>query len=88
MSSNIVYTTNAICSYYGLKKDVLVDMVLWGIASPLGSSPDKWQFTQRDYERIGCAYRFHRDLEINIPGSAMVLELLSELDRVRIELHK
>ncbi|MDW3094627.1 MAG: chaperone modulator CbpM [Gammaproteobacteria bacterium] len=88
MNSNIIYTSNSICSYYGINKDVLSDMVLWGIASPSGCSPDTWFFNQSDYDKIGRAYRFHRDLEINIPGAAMILELLSELDKVRIEIHQ
>ncbi len=88
MNSTILYTVNAICSYHDINEEMLSDMVSWGIATPYGTAPNRWLFSQNDYERIGCATRFNKDLDINIPGAAMVLELLEELDKVRIEIRR
>ena len=38
------------------------------------------------YGRARTALRLQRDLEINLPGVALALELLEELDRLRREL--
>ncbi len=83
MNDNIVYTTKAICSSHKISNEILSDMVSWGIATPSGTSIEKWQFSQDDFDRIGCASRFNKDLDINIPGAAMALELLDELDKIR-----
>ena len=33
--------------------------------------------------RLKCALRLHRDLEINLPGLAVSLDLLDEVQRLR-----
>ncbi len=83
MKNTILYTTKAICLYHGISNEILNDMVSWGIATPAGSTPEKWLFSDDDYKRIGCASRFSKDLDINVPGAAMALDLLDELSKVR-----
>ena len=83
MRENVIYTTHAICHSHKLNKDTVNEMVSWGIAEPKGSNPDNWLFTQNDYERIERAVRFRRELEINIPGAALALELIEEIQNLR-----
>ena len=83
MNSNIYYTTQAVCVAHELTEDTIAEMVSWGIADPKGARPNKWIFSQNDFERIGCATRFSEELDINIPGAALALELLDELNKVR-----
>ena len=87
MNRNVFYTTKAICNSHNVTKEIIAEMVSWGIADPTGAKPDKWLFSQNDYERIGSATRFNRELNINIAGAALALELLDELDKVRQEDH-
>lgn len=83
MNENVLYTMHAVCVSHRLTEDVIAEMVSWGIAAPAGNKPEKWLFSQLDYDRIGCATRFREELEINIPGAALALELLDELDKIR-----
>jgi chaperone modulatory protein CbpM len=83
MDTTVIYTTKAICLYHHISNDVLSDMVSWGIASPSGLTPERWLFSQDDYDRIGSALRFNKDLDINVPGAALALQLLDELNKVR-----
>ena len=53
------------------------------IAEPTGNQPEKWFFTHKDYERIGSASRFKEELEINIPGAALALQLLEDIKKLR-----
>ena len=85
MTGTVIYTSKAICLYHQISNDTLSDMVSWGIATPSGSTPKSWLFSQDDYDRIGSASRFKKDLDINVPGAAMALQLLEELDKVRRE---
>lgn len=83
MNKNVYYTTQAICVAHNLTEEMIAEMVSWGIANPKGVRPHKWLFSQNDFERIGCASRFSEELDINIPGAALALELLVELEKVR-----
>lgn len=83
MNKNIYYTTQAVCVAHKLTEEMIAEMVSWGIADPKGVRPNKWLFSQNDFERIECANRFSEEFDINIPGTALVLELLDELDKVR-----
>lgn len=83
LNDNVFYTTNAVCSSYQLKPDTISEMVDWGIAEPSGNKPEKWIFTHHDYVRIGRACRFNNDLEINIPGAALALQLIEDIVNLR-----
>lgn len=82
-NDNIFYTTNAICYSYKLNQATINEMVSWGIADPSGNKPEKWLFTHNDFERIGRALRFRSELEINIPGAALALQLLDDIQNLR-----
>ena len=83
VNENIIYTTYAICHSHKLSQESINEMVSWGIAEPSGNKPEKWLFTQKDYERIGCALRFRKELDINIPGAALALQLLEDIQDLR-----
>ena len=88
MNENILYTTQAICNSHKLNQESINDMVEWGIACPLGNGPEKWLFSHDDYERIGRAQRFRNELDINIPGAALAIELIEELEQLRNKEYK
>ena len=83
MNENILYTTYAICDSHKLTHENINEMVSWGIANPFGNKPEKWLFTQNDYERIARAQRFRNELDINIPGAALAIELIEEIQLLR-----
>ena len=83
LNDNVFYTTKAVCKSYQLNQDTVGEMVSWGVAEPTGSKPEKWIFSHEDYERIGRASRFNRELEINIPGAALALQLLEDIQNLR-----
>ncbi len=83
LNDNIFYTNYAVCCFYDLNQVTVNEMVSWGIAEPSGSKPEKWLFTHKDFERIGRALRFRNDLEINIPGAALALQLLEDIQNLR-----
>ena len=82
-SNNIYYTLQAVCFTYRLSREEVVEMVSWGIANPIGLDPQRWLFPQKDYDRIGNAIRFNQEMGINIPGAALAIELLDDLEKIR-----
>jgi chaperone modulatory protein CbpM len=63
--------------------ELIIEMVQEGIVEPRGASPEQWRFVGSELPRIERALRLHRDLEINLAGIALVLDLLDELQILR-----
>ncbi|MGB5831237.1 MAG: chaperone modulator CbpM [Thiohalocapsa sp.] len=55
-----------------------------GVLQPSdGSQPEQWRFTGIEVKRARRALRLQRDLELNLPGTALALELIEELEILR-----
>lgn len=74
-----------VCHQYNIPQDLLIEMMEHGIFSPTTSKEEHY-LSPHDLQRMESAFRLHRDLEINLPGVALALELLDELERLRKEL--
>ncbi len=54
--------------------------------SRLGREPAHWRFGGASLHRAHAALRLQRDLEINLAGVALALELLDEIESLRMRL--
>ena len=68
-------------------EDLIMAWVSEGVLSPAGASPQDWRFSGSSLQRAKTAARLMHDLELNLPGVALALNLLEELDRLRSQLH-
>jgi len=64
----------------------IVELVEEGVLSVIEIDASEWRFPGAALRRARMALRLQRDLEINLPGVALALELLEELERLRREL--
>jgi len=62
---------------------IIIEMVEEGVLEPQGQRPEEWQFHGLDLIRLHRALRLQRDLEVNLPGIALAMDLLEELDELR-----
>ena len=69
-----------------LDQGVIIEMVEYHLIEPEGESPDTWQFDDICLKRAKTAASFYRDLEINWPGVAMVLDLLERIETLEQKL--
>ncbi len=60
----------------------IVEYVAEGVIHAVASS-DQWHFSGAALRRTRLALRLERDLEINLAGVALALELLDELQQLR-----
>ena len=67
----------------GLARATLTEMVAEELLQPLGQTPEDWQFPGPQVRRARRAARLMRDLELSVHATALVLELLEELERLR-----
>ena len=72
-----------LCKLCGINAELVQDMVVEGLISPRGSEPLQWRFTYVEIRRVQTAVRLQRDLRVNLPGCALALELLEELEELR-----
>ena len=76
-----------LCRLCGVNEEMVREMINEGLISSQGTSPLQWRFDYIEIRRIQTAVRLQRDLRINLPGCALALDLLEELEELR-RLHK
>ena len=64
----------------------IVELVHEGVLNVVDADGTEWQFTGEALRRARLALRLERDLELNLAGVALALELMDELERLRREL--
>ena len=75
-------TITEICEVCHLQPHQITEYVNYAIVEPQIAAED-WLFDLQQLERLQTALRLQRDLELNLAGVAVVLDLLQE----RNELH-
>ena len=72
-----------LCRLCGVPAAVIHEMVEEGLLTPEGLSPGDWRFTCVAIKRVQTAVRLQHDLRVNLPGCALALDLLEELEELR-----
>jgi chaperone modulatory protein CbpM len=83
LDESMEFSLRQICHYCDLDNEQVVEMVAEGIIEPRGTEPTDWRFNGYMLKRVQIATRLHRDLDINLPGIAVILDLLNELEELR-----
>ncbi len=81
-----VYTFEELCITCRVEGDWIAAAAEHGIVAPAGATRSEWVFPATSVVRIARAKRLERDLGLNVPGVALVLELLNEIDRLECQL--
>lgn len=76
-------TLDELCRWSKADADWIAEIVAHGVVEPTGEDRSKWRFTSMSVARVSKAKRLQHDLELNMSGVAVVLELLDEIDRLR-----
>lgn len=83
LDSGAPYAFEEVCQLFVIEEHVVLDMIEFGILSPEGDDRTTWRFGATAILRLQRARRLRRDLEINLAGIAVALDLLDELDSAR-----
>jgi chaperone modulatory protein CbpM len=76
-------TLSEACRFCRIDDHHIREMVQEGLLSPSGSSAQEWRFGAQELKRIQITIRLQRDLGVNLPGAALALDLLEELEHLR-----
>jgi chaperone modulatory protein CbpM len=76
-------TLDDLCLSCNVNPDWVAGLVEHGVIEPIGQTRSGWQFTTLSIVRVAKAKRLERDLGLNLPGVALALDLLEQLDEMR-----
>ena len=79
-------TLNELCRACAVPVQQIVELVDFGVLEPQGGEPVHWVFIGTSLHRAQVALRLQRDLEIDLAGVALALELLDEIASLRTRL--
>lgn len=79
----VSFTFTELCRRYQVGDDFVVELISYGVLEPTGAVQEEWRFSIEQARRVQVARRLQRDLGVNLPGIALALDLLEELERMR-----
>lgn len=71
-----------------VRADFVVELVDEGILEPVDPSQPRWTFTGQSLLRLRTAVNLHRDLELNLAGVALALDLMAEIEALQTRLER
>ena len=78
-------SVDELCRLCAVDRTYIVELVEEGVLSVTQVEASEWRFSGEALRRARIAGRLRRDLEINLPGVALALELLEEIEQLRRE---
>ncbi len=90
MTELTLYSLRQFCSAAKLPEQLVVEIVELGIIRPVTPksqplNPEQWQFDTNMLGEARRAYRLHKQLEVDWPGVALAMQLLSQVEELRRE---
>jgi len=79
----ISYGLDELCDLCRISTELVIELVEEGVLTPVEPDPAQWHFDYLAIKRLQTAIRLQRDLKVNLPGVALVLDLLDELRELR-----
>ena len=87
MDEHSVLSFVEVCQRCDISAEQLHEMIEHGLFQASLRNLTGLDFNEKAVARIQAASRLQRDLEINLPGIALVLDLLDEIEAIRNELN-
>ncbi len=78
---------NDLCLACSSSADWIIELVEYGALEPIGREQIDWYFSEQSLVRAQTAMRLQRDLDINLAGIALALDLLDEIKLLRLQLN-
>lgn len=68
-----------------ISPEILTEIIDEGIVNPQEDANAQLLFDHEAYRRINTVIKLHRDLGVNFAGAALIIELLDELQQLRLK---
>ena len=88
LDETVTFNLDELCGTCRIESQVIVEMVEEGIVEPIGQETTEWRFTASQLPRVRRAVHLYHDLELNLAGVALALDLLDEVSELRTRLQQ
>lgn len=88
VEDGMFFSMATLCQASGASDDMVRALVGEGLLQPSGVQPQEWSFDGEALRRTRRAMRLARDLELNLAGVALVMDLLGEIERLKASLRR
>ncbi len=75
-----------LCEACAVQAHTIEAMMEEGIVAPAGGGVKNWRFTRGSVVRVRTVLRMQRDLEVNLAGAALALDLLERIEVLQARL--
>ena len=83
LDESLEMKTEELCEACSMSSAWVVELVDEGVLEPVGSVSTEWRFSGASLARAQTARRLQRDLELNMAGIALALDLMDEIRSLR-----
>ena len=86
LDEHFEFSLAELCQCCTVQAETIIAMVEEGMLSPVGSSPTEWRFTGTAQRHVEITLHLQKDLRVNLPGAALALELMQEIEHLQRQL--
>ena len=79
-------TLAQLCEACAVHAQAIEAMMEEGIVAPIGGGVETWRFTRSSVVLVRTVLRMQRDLEVNLAGAALALDLLERIEALQARL--
>jgi chaperone modulatory protein CbpM len=83
LDDSVEFSLTEVCAACCVSEELVVEIVAEGIVEPVGGDRAQWRFTGIALARVQRVLLLQRDFGVNLPGAALALDLLEEIERLR-----
>ena len=88
LDEQIELTLDELCRACNRHTEWVIELVGEGILDPIGEDQPQWRFSGHGLRKALVARRLERDLGLNLPGVALTLDLMDEVERLRVRVNR
>ena len=90
LDEDCLFSLDEMSNACSVRTEYIIELVDEGIVEPaeLHCEQQQWSFTGKNLLRARKARRLQHDLDINLAGAALVLDMLEEIEQLRERLRR
>lgn len=86
LDEEVELSLTEICRACSASREWIIELVDEGVLEPVGAEQRQWRFQGTSVRKAHTATRLQRDLDVNLAGVALALDLLDEIALLRARL--
>ena len=88
ISEENTLTFDELCRAIHAEQDLMIQLIDYHIIQPKGKSQQEWLFDHIALKRARLARNFYYDLEVNLAGIGLLIDLMEQIERLKQSLRK